>query len=163
VACQIEVRVFVQHVQVTPRYEARVAHVNVHLALGAIPTDDDTLLSDQVLELTALELGDHARHVLVRGPLHIGRATGHGLERVQRPIRVGHGAHVAPCLLMLMRRTDSGRARVYVYTTALRRAAAISRRMIETITRATTTKTISRYGGSCRCCGSVVVVRPGRV
>lgn len=76
-ARQIEVRVFVQHVQVTPRYEARVTHVHVHLALGAIPADDDALLSDQVLELAALKLGDHARHVLVRGPLHVSRATGH--------------------------------------------------------------------------------------
>lgn len=78
----------------TPRYEARVAHVDVHLALGAIPADDDALLPDQVLELATLELGDHARHVLVRGPLHVSWATGHRLERVQRPIRVGHGPRV---------------------------------------------------------------------
>lgn len=93
-ARQIEVGVLVHHFQVTSRYEARVAHVDVHLTLGAIPADDDALLPDQELQLPALKLGDHARHVLVRGPLHVGRAAGHRLERVQRPIRVGHGPRV---------------------------------------------------------------------
>lgn len=93
-ARQKEIRVLVQHVQVTARYETRVAHVHVHLTLGAVTADDYALLPDQILEFTALELGDHARHVLVRGPLHVGRAARHGLERVQRPIRVRHGPRV---------------------------------------------------------------------
>lgn len=69
VADEIEAAVLVVDLDVLPRYERRVAHVHVHVALVRVPADHDALLRDHVLELARLQLGD--RTLAVRRTLAI--------------------------------------------------------------------------------------------
>lgn len=73
-----------EHLQVLPRDEARVAHIDVHISPATVAADGDMLLAHQVLEVAALESRDgSARHF--GGPLHLGGAGGGRLERQKGP------------------------------------------------------------------------------
>lgn len=74
VAGHEEVRLVVVDLQVPPGYETRVAHVDVDLALAAVPADGDAPLAHHVLELPALEPGYRGALGLGQVPLHPRRA-----------------------------------------------------------------------------------------
>lgn len=66
---EIKAAVLVVDLDVLSRYERRVAHVHVDVALVRIASDHDALLRDHVLEFPGLQLGD--RTLAVRRALAI--------------------------------------------------------------------------------------------
>lgn len=90
VAHEIEVGMVEEDLEVPARYEARMAHVHVHVAPRTVAPDHDPVLADHVLELAALEARDHVA-LGVRRPRHQLRGAGRCRLEGQQGPRVALG------------------------------------------------------------------------
>lgn len=100
VARHKEVRCVVVHFQMAAGDERRVSHIDVDVAFRTVATDDNTVLSNHILELPRLQTCDRRLHPVrrvLRLPLvrrQFGRRGGRRFEGQEGPcIRVTGGGH----------------------------------------------------------------------